>query len=119
MITITNGSLTLVVTKGTYKQAFKSLGWQIKEMDKKQEIIPEQIVPDKVEITKDVEQEIVETETNVEEEVENIELEDIEEKPLSEMTPEEVREYATTLGIDFTGVVKTKTIRQMIRDKIS
>ena len=43
MITITNGSLTLVVTKGTYKQAFKSLGWQIKEMDKKQEIIPEQI----------------------------------------------------------------------------
>lgn len=119
MITINNGSLTLIVTKGAYNQSYKSLGWQIGEANKKQEIIPEQIVPDEVEITKDVEQEIVETETDVEEEVENIELEDIEEKPLSEMTPEEVREYATTLGIDFTGVIKTKTIRQMIRDKIS
>lgn len=124
MITINNGSRSMVVTKGTYSQLFKSLGWQIGELNKK-EIAP---IAKEVKITEEEIKEHAEetTETDaaeVDEENEtdgdDIQNTNLEEKPISDMTPDELKAYATQLGIDFTGVKKAKILRQMIREKLS
>lgn len=109
MITINNGSFSILVTKGAYNGIYKSLGWSEGELKKADEKPPEEKPIVKIE-----EQKILKAEESEESE-ENV---DFAEKPLSEMSGSELKMFAKSLGIDFSNIKKVKELRALIREKL-
>ena len=93
MIKITDGKDVLQVSKGAYKSQFKPFGW-----------VPVEEAPV---------QEVVETVL-----VEDDEPPVIPEKPLSEMTSNELKAKAKELGVDISSAKTKKEARQMLADVI-
>lgn len=90
MVRITNGIDIFEVTSGAYENNFKKLGFII--MDE-----------EKVELEKEVIEETIEEKP-----------EELIEKPLSEWTKAEVREYAKENDIDLTGTKNVKEAKEVI-----
>lgn len=89
MIIIKKGNKELKVTNSSYKNFYKSAGWQI-----------------------------IGNVNKVEEESENWDevLEEIEQKkPLSEMNRYELEQYASELGVSLAGLTTNKQIREAIK----
>lgn len=122
MVTITNGRETLIVTNGAYNDIFKTQGFYeasvetssasvetrsgsgVKLPESTPENVSEGISDEKNgEPTVEVEPEPVKTEV------------DLSEIPLSEMTNDQLREYAKQLGIDLKGITSRKVVRDKIR----
>ena len=98
-----------VVTDSAFNNFYKNAGWELSS--------PSQA--SKKEVVEDVKKEEVE---NTEQEPDEIEedwdsIEDDEEvsKPISEMNNAELKEYATKLGIDISGLSSNKQLREAIK----
>lgn len=116
MLRITNGSITLTVTKGAFNNYYKHCGFQIENRAEGAE--PEEVVTTRPNYTagylgdssqvKNGE----DSDDYKEDEDEEIELSEI---PLSEMSFEQLNEYADQLGLEHEGIRSKKELRAMIR----
>ena len=111
-----NGSGTLEVTKGAYREIYAHLGW-----------VPD-VEPEKTPIPHDHEEEENPHEPHEEQPEDELELQnedqedqeedmedELEEKPISLMSFEELKEYAARLNIDTTGLRSKKELRLRIK----
>lgn len=111
-----NGSGTLEVTKGAYREIYAHLGW-----------VPD-VEPKKTPIPHDNGEEENPHESHEEQPEDDLELQDedqedhdedmddeLEEKPISLMSFEELKEYADRLNIDTTGLRSKKELRLRIK----
>lgn len=108
MVTIKRGEHTLVVTMGAYKSLYKSMGYVLTgaREDSRSSSAPVRVTTDP-----DYDEDCVSEPESYEEEVND----DMEEKPLSEMSFKELKDYADRLGINTNGVSSKKEIRMAIR----
>lgn len=111
-----NGSGTLEVTKGAYREIYAHLGW-----------VPD-VEPEKTPIPHSHEEEENPHEPHDEQPEDELELQneaqedheedmedELEEKPISLMSFEELKEYAARLNIDTTGLRSKKELRLRIK----
>ena len=111
-----NGSGTLEVTKGAYREIYAHLGW-----------VPD-VEPEKIPIPHSHEEEENPHEPHDEQPEDELELQnedqedheedmedELEEKPISLMSFEELKEYAARLNIDTTGLRSKKELRLRIK----
>lgn len=116
MLRITNGSVTLTVTKGAFNNYYKHCGFQIENRAEGAEL--ERVVTTQPNYTAEYlgDSSQVENEKKSddyeEDEDEEIELSEI---PLSEMSFEQLNEYADQLGLEHEGIRSKKELRAMIR----
>ena len=114
MLRITNGSVTLTVTKGAFNNYYKHCGFQIENHAEGAEL--ERVVTTQPNYTAeylgDSSQVENEKKSDDYEEDEEIELSEI---PLSEMSFEQLNEYADQLGLEHEGIRSKKELRAMIR----
>lgn len=115
MITITKNGKTLLVPRAAFNTNYKNQGWS--ETNK---ILKEEIKTEKIEAEKDTIQIIAEkTDEEIDEELENANVEDDwHDKPISEMSKEEVKTYAEELGIETRGK-NVREVKEEIIRKIS
>lgn len=109
MITINNGSLSILVTKGAYNGVYKSLGWIEGDIKAKEKPLAIETFAAKEEQG---------NESVKAEEKDDDEKIDFSEKPLSELSGTELKMLAKSLGIDFSGVKKVKELRALVREKM-
>lgn len=114
MLHITNGPVTLTVTKGAFNNYYKHCGFQIENRAEGAEL--ERVVTTQpnytVEYLGDSSQVENEKKSDGYEDDEEIELSEI---PLSEMSFEQLNEYADQLGLEHEGIRSKKELRAMIR----
>lgn len=134
MKTISNGSITLTVTSGAYESYYKSHGWtetNSHEISTKNTEIPcEENLKDIYHVNgenapasisvqetdEDLDEEELAEETETEDN-ENLD-EDLSEKPLGQMSFEDLQTYAKSLKLDYKGLRSKKELRQLIRQNI-
>lgn len=98
MVTARRGQHTVRVSKHSYETLFRNKGYRIVEDEKDV-------------VTKDVDEEqIVDYEESEEQEVETV--------PISEMSKEQLAEYAKEHGIDTSGARNVREARQIIQKAI-
>lgn len=121
MIRITNGRETLVVTRGAYKDIFKSQGFYETSIEttSADEDVRSVSYGSLSEVTSEIASEDVSVQETDEPEAEevpevksDVELSEI---PLSEMTNDQLREYADQLGVSLKGITSKKAVRDKIR----
>lgn len=117
MLRITNGSVTLTVTKGAFNNYYKHCGFQIENRAEGAEL--EEVVTTQPNYTAEylgdspqVKNEEDSDDYEEDEDDEEIELSEI---PLSEMSFEQLNEYADQLGLEHEGIRSKKELRAMIR----
>lgn len=108
MLRITNGSVTLTVTKGAFNNYYKHCGFQIENRAEGAEL--EGVVTTQPNYTAEY---LGNSPQVKNEEDEEIELSEI---PLSEMSFEQLNEYADQLGLEHEGIRSKKELRAMIRN---
>lgn len=114
MIKITNGRMTLSVTRGSFKSTYQRQGYHPVEEDSTVSESSSGIYPiesENLDLADSTQQEIGE-EPEGEEPEEERKLEEI---PLSEMDYYQLSAYADQLGVDRTGLRSTKDLRRVIR----
>ena len=109
MVTITNGKRTTVVTSGVYRELYAPEGWQI--VSEGNENTSAKEILNFEEKTSEIDENELSEDYFEPEEVE--EVEDIE-KPLSEMSIKELRNYAEEKGIDVSSAKNKQDIRAII-----
>lgn len=133
MVQITNGALTLRVTKASFLSQYQPCGYTL--VDSSEELTEEEVYssssesvgdglgevfqvesrdPEPAEVTGN-EEEAAEAE---EDEAEEEELRDLSEIPLSEMDFYQLCAYADQLGLDRKGLRSKKELRQLIRSNL-
>lgn len=117
MITITNGVRAMTVSKGAFKTLFEPNGWKIASLTDEKLNAEDFISEDEKEPESSNLPPLVPPEDEDEEEVEEEEDEEVE-KPISEMTVEELKEYAHELGLDISKAKNKKELRHMISSAI-
>lgn len=95
MVKITNGKNIITVASGVYSEVYKKQGWKL--YNQKEEVNPE---------------EHVESEDN------NLDI-SLDEKPIKEMSLEELQEYAKINEINIEGLTEKKEIRKAIREAMN
>lgn len=108
MVTIEKNGNTLLVTMGAYKNFYKSMGYTLLEAEEVRKVLP---ASKEVNVTNDYEEDPMSNTESYEDETSD----DMEEKPLSEMSFNELKEYADRLGINTNGVSSKKELRIAIR----
>lgn len=111
-----NGSGTLEVTKGAYREIYAHLGW-VPDVEPKKTPIPHANEEEENPHESHEEQPEDELELqNEDQEDHDEDMEDeLEEKPISLMSFEELKEYADRLNIDTTGLRSKKELRLRIK----
>ena len=111
-----NGSGTLEVTKGAYREIYAHLGW-VPDVEPKKTTIPHANEEEENPHESHDERPEDELELQDEDQEDNEEdMEDeLEEKPISLMSFEELKEYAARLNIDTTGLRSKKELRLQIK----
>lgn len=114
MITITNGRDTLTVTQGAYKDIFKAQGFipVSAEAPKMPPSEPDESPRSLPEVT---EEDITESKFEQVNDDSESDEENLSEIPLSEMTPDQLKAYATQLGVDIRGIKSKKAVIDRIR----
>ena len=113
MITIVKGDKKLIVSKSGFDEYYKNMGWEVEGGSKKTTKSTKAPVEEKVEPVENAE------ETSDEEDWSEFEDEvDDSEKPLSEMNKTELKEKATSLGIDISGDYTDSQLRDMIKEAL-
>lgn len=113
MKTISNGIETMEVTSGAFENYFKKQGFY--------EVGKEEIEPAEIEELEDEEltdEELVNNSNNdnLNDDTEKNMKEELEEKPLSNWTKEEVKEYAEIVGLDLKGTKNIKEAKKIIKE---
>ena len=111
-----NGSGTLEVTKGAYREIYAHLGW-VPDVEPKKTTIPhaneEEENPN--DPTEEQPEDELELKNDDQEDNEEDMEDELEEKPISLMSFEELKEYAARLNIDTTGLRSKKELRLQIK----
>ena len=111
-----NGSGTLEVTKGAYREIYAHLGW-VPDVEPKKTTIPhaneEEENPN--DPTEEQPEDDLELQGEDQEDSEEDMDDELEEKPISLMSFEELKEYAARLNIDTTGFRSKKELRLQIK----
>lgn len=108
-----NGSGTLEVTKGAYREIYAHLGW-VPDVEPEKTLIPHN--QEEEENPHEPHEEQPEDELELQNEDHEEDMEDeLEEKPISLMSFEELKEYAARLNIDTTGLRSKKELRLRIK----
>lgn len=116
MVKITNGNSVLTVTSGAYHSMYKPQGWRpVDEQVQAKVVAPAKKKAEPISVG--IEAPEPDPDTDVE--AEELETEDLSEKPLKEMSFEELRAYATQLKIDITDLDSKKNLREAIREVIN
>ena len=117
MVTISNGKTTLRVTAGAV-ETYKSMGFhvvddkendQIKPVEHKEEKVAEDVAGEPEAGGSDAEDEDVEDDT------EEAYVTELLEKPLSQWSNEEVKEFVRIKGIDTSGAKKFSQVKDIIK----
>lgn len=118
---IRNGSNTLEVTKGAFREIYSHLGWtpDVEPEDAPAEGLTLDVedTPNPAHNTHLEDEPGAPGEENFEYESEETE-DELEEKPISLMSFEELKEYAARLNIDTTGLRSKKEVRLLIKRHI-
>ena len=122
MVTITNGEITTKVPMSAYQSQFKRTGFTIVS-DKAKSAVEE-----KVEKKAEKKEQKVEEKEPVEEQAEEVEVDDVDEvdedaafveeileKPLSQWSTDELKEFVRIKGIDTKGAKKTSEVRSIVK----
>lgn len=111
-----NGSGTLEVTKGAYREIYAHLGW-VPDVEPEKPLLPHAHKEEESPHEPHEEQPEDELELQNEDQEDHEEdMEDeLEEKPISLMSFEELKEYAARLNIDTTGLRSKKELRLRIK----
>lgn len=120
MIRITNGSQVLLVTKGAFKGIFAPAGWvEASENDdfKDEKAVDETPEPSEEVIGVEAESDDAGQDTEVVEEADDDD--DLSEKPLSQMTVKELRDYAAENDLDITGLSTKEELRNAIKEQMN
>lgn len=116
MVEITNGQITLTVTKGAFKSFYADCGFAILShagVCEDPEVGNTHLGDEKHEDENPSQEENTEEETD-DDELDEDEV-DLSEIPLSDMSFDQLQEYADQLDIDHTGVRSKKELRALIR----
>ena len=117
MVTISNGKATFRVTAGAV-EVYKSMGFhvvddkendQIKPVEHKEEKVAEDVTSESEADGSDAEDEGVEDDT------EEAYVTELLEKPLSQWSNEEVKEFVRIKGIDTSGAKKLSQVKDIIK----
>ena len=117
MVTISNGKATFRVTAGAV-EIYKSMGFhvvddkendQIKPVERKEEKVAEDAAGESEDDGSDAEDEGVEDDT------EEAYVTELLEKPLSQWSNEEVKEFVRIKGIDTSGAKKLSQVKDIIK----
>lgn len=117
MVTISNGKTTFRVTAGAV-EVYKSMGFyvvddkendQIKPVERKEEKVGEDVAGEPEADGSDAEDEGVEDDT------EEAYVTELLEKPLSQWSNEEVKEFVRIKGIDTSGAKKLSQVKDIIK----
>lgn len=101
MITITNGINELVVTRGAYEGVYRPQGYAIKE---------------NLAHNSNVDTESTEVVTNIEgDEKVSIQMADLAEKPISQWSKTEVKDFASANGISLDGTKSFNDAKELVR----
>ena len=130
MVYITNGETTSKVPFAAYEATYKNLGFRMVAEDRDGEVVPndagtveneqdgsETVSEEQTDNeTEDVEgEEAEEEETEDEENDEAAFVEDLLEKPLSQWSVDELKEFVRIKEIDTTGATKTSQVRAIVK----
>ena len=113
MLQVTNGSITLKVTSGAFREVYSHLGFSLVgsvQSPLRPEEVTEQSTPEKLEEAI-LEQPLAEEDASDEEEDEL----DLSEIPLSEMSFDQLCEYADQLELDYEGIKSENGLRSLIK----
>lgn len=113
MLQVTNGSITLKVTSGAFREVYSHLGFSLVgsvQSPLLPEEVTEQSTPEKLE-EEILEQPLAEEDASDEEEDEL----DLSEIPLSEMSFAQLCEYADQLELDYEGIKSENGLRSLIK----
>ena len=113
MLQVTNGSITLKVTSGAFREVYSHLGFSLVgsvQSPLLPEEVTEQSTPEKLEEAI-LEQPLAEEDASDEEEDEL----DLSESPLSEMSFDQLCEYADQLELDYEGIKSENGLRSLIK----
>lgn len=114
MLQVTNGSITLKVTSGAFREVYSHLGFSLVgsvQSPLLPEEVTEQSIPEKLE------EEILEHPLAAEEDASDEEEDelDLSEIPLSEMSFDQLCEYADQLELDYEGIKSENGLRSLIK----
>lgn len=115
MVNITKNGKSLTVSMGAFKDNFKDQGWIISSDNNMEVEADEASTSEDFETEDDMPEEVEETEEVDESEWDELEDEDVE-KPISEMSKDELREKAASLGLDVPSNCKVSQLREMVRE---
>lgn len=113
MLQVTNGSITLKVTSGAFREVYSHLGFSLVgsvQSPLLPDEVTEQSTPEKLEEAI-LEQPLAEEDASDEEEDEL----DLSEIPLSEMSFDQLCEYADQLELDYEGIKSENGLRSLIK----
>ena len=120
MLRITNGIITIDVTDGAYDEYYQYCGFEVvgsPERPEEREEVFTSPAPDSGH-SEDSTQPKTDEYDSEEDEDELDEYEDLSEIPLSDMTTEQLKQYADELGLDYTSIKYKKDLRNLIKDHL-
>lgn len=113
MVTIRKNDTTLNVTRGAFNSLYKAMGFSIVNDAEEGHSAPSSV--GKVITAPTVKNSVEEDYKAVNDDYFDDD-DDLEEKPLSEMTFKELKQYAAALGLDVNGVTSKRELRAIIRE---
>ena len=122
MVNITNGKTIILVPSGAFKEIYKKQGWRVAGTEDVEaannhveEIKIEPIVDTSVE-NENALKDLIDDEEEIGNDEEELSLD---EKPLKEMSLEELKEYAKMNNINIKGLSERKEIRKAIKEAMN
>lgn len=115
LVKISNGVVTNIVSRAAYEEQFKKLGFDIVEDSAVVQKPAAIVVPDVEEIPEP--EEVADEPVDVPEEQETSDdfVEELLEKPISQWTNDELKEFVKIKGIDTSSVKKTSEVRNIVK----
>ena len=115
LVKISNGVVTNIVSRAAYEEQFKKLGFDVVEDSAVVQKPAAIVVPDVDKIPEP--EEVADEPVDVPEEQETSDdfVEELLEKPISQWTNDELKEFVKIKGIDTSSVKKTSEVRNIVK----
>lgn len=115
LVKISNGVVTNIVSRAAYEEQFKKLGFDVVEDSAVVQKPAAIVVPDVEEIPEP--EEVADEPVDVPEEQETSDdfVEELLEKPISQWTNDELKEFVKIKDIDTSSVKKTSEVRNIVK----
>lgn len=117
MVNITNGKTIILVPSGAFKEIYKKQGWRVAGTE---EVENSKKPSEDFDLNNNIDNDVNNVKFNEEVSEDSDEIEKaLDEKPLKEMSIEELQEYAKMNNIDIEGLTDKKEIRRAIKEAIN